>query len=89
MKILIGGAWPYANGPLHIGHIAGLLPGDVLARYHRARGNRVVYVSGSDCHGTPVALRAEREGRSPQGIRDRDHKEFTEVFEGYGFCDDL
>ena len=54
--ILIGGAWPYANGSLHIGHIAALLPGDVLARYHRACGDQVTYVSGSDCHGTPVAI---------------------------------
>ena len=46
--ILIGGAWPYANGTLHIGHIAALLPGDVLARYHRACQDRVYYVSGSE-----------------------------------------
>ncbi len=58
--ILIGGAWPYANGSLHIGHIAALLPGDVLARYHRACGDQVTYVSGSDCHGTPVAIRAKK-----------------------------
>jgi methionyl-tRNA synthetase len=50
-KVLIGGAWPYANGSLHIGHLASLLPGDVLARYHRAIGNDVYYVSGSDCYG--------------------------------------
>lgn len=60
-NILVGGAWPYANGSLHIGHIAGLLPGDVLARYHRAVGDNVVFVSGSDCHGTPVAIRAKQE----------------------------
>lgn len=51
-NILIGGAWPYANGSLHIGHIAALLPADVLARYHRAAGDKVCFVSGSDCHGT-------------------------------------
>ncbi len=45
----------YANGSPHIGHIAALLPGDVLARYYRAKGDRVYFVSGSDCHGTPVA----------------------------------
>ncbi|NMA84671.1 MAG: class I tRNA ligase family protein, partial [Epulopiscium sp.] len=50
MNILIAGAWPYANGSLHIGHIAALLPGDVLARYHRAKGDTVYYVSGSDCY---------------------------------------
>lgn len=48
-NIIVGGAWPYANGSLHIGHIAALLPGDVLARYFRAKGNCVFYVSGSDC----------------------------------------
>ena len=62
-QILIGGAWPYANGSLHIGHIAGLLPGDVLARYHRAIGDKVYFVSGSDCHGTPVAIRAKQENK--------------------------
>lgn len=61
-NIFIGGAWPYANGSLHIGHIAALLPGDVLARYYRAKGDKVLYVSGSDCHGTPIAIRANEEG---------------------------
>ena len=51
--IFIGGAWPYANGSLHVGHLAALLPGDVIARYHRLLGDNVFYVSGSDCHGTP------------------------------------
>lgn len=51
MSIFIGGAWPYANGSLHIGHIAALLPGDILARYYRQKGERVLYVSGSDCNG--------------------------------------
>lgn len=58
MKILIGSAWPYANGSLHIGHVAGLLPADVLARYHRVKGDDVYFVSGTDCHGTPVTIRA-------------------------------
>ena len=87
--ILIGGAWPYANGSLHIGHIAGLLPGDVLARYHRAVGDRVCYVSGSDCHGSPVAIRARQENRSPQEISDFYHREFTECFQGLGFSYDV
>ena len=87
--ILIGGAWPYANGSLHIGHIAGLLPGDVLARYHRACGDNVYFVSGSDCHGTPVAIRAKAEGKSPKEISDFYHEEFTECFERLGFSYDL
>ena len=88
-QILIGGAWPYANGSLHIGHIAGLLPGDVLARYHRAIGDNVYFVSGSDCHGTPVALRAKQENKTPQEISDFYHREFTECFERLGFSYDV
>ena len=87
--ILIGGAWPYANGSLHIGHIAGLLPGDVLARYYRLKGDEVFYVSGSDCHGTPVTIRAKQEGRTPKEISDYYHDEFCYVFEKLGFSYDL
>lgn len=88
-NILVGGAWPYANGSLHIGHIAGLLPGDVLARYHRAVGDNVYFVSGSDCHGTPVAIRAKKEGKTPQEISDFYHEEFKECFEKLGFSYDV
>ena len=88
-NILIGGAWPYANGSLHIGHIAGLLPGDVLARYHRAIGDNVCFVSGSDCHGTPVAVRAKQENRTPQEISDFYHEEFVRCFEKLGFSYDV
>ena len=87
--ILIGGAWVYANGSLHIGHIAGLLPGDVLARYHRAIGDNVYYVSGSDCHGTPVAIRAKQENKTPKEISDFYHQEFVECFEKLGFSYDV
>lgn len=87
--ILIGGAWPYANGSLHIGHLAGLLPGDVLARYHRAAGDEVYYVSGSDCHGTPVAIRAGLEGRTPEEISGRYHEEFSACFQKLGFSYDV
>ena len=62
-NILVAVAWPYANGSLHLGHIAGAyLPADIFARYHRLKGNRVLMVSGSDQHGTPITLRAEQEG---------------------------
>ncbi|MBO4749353.1 MAG: methionine--tRNA ligase, partial [Lachnospiraceae bacterium] len=88
-KILIGGAWPYANGSLHIGHVAGLLPGDLLARYHRALGDEVYFVSGSDCHGTPVAIRAKQEGKTPREVSDHYHAEFTECFEKLGFSYDV
>ena len=85
LKVLIGSAWPYANGSLHIGHIAALLPGDVIARYHRAIGNEVYYVSGSDCHGTPVTIRARQENKSPKEISDFYHNEFVQVFKRLGF----
>ena len=85
MKILIGGAWPYANGSLHIGQLAALLPGDVLARYHRAKGNTVYYVSGSDCYGTPVAIRARQENKTPQEVSEHYHSEFCACFEKLGF----
>lgn len=88
MNIFIGGAWPYANGSLHIGHIAALLPGDVIARYYRARGEKVLYVSGSDCHGTPISIRAKAEGVSPRAIADRYHKEFKYCFNKLNFSYD-
>ena len=74
-RILIGVAWPYANGSLHMGHIAGCyLAADVFARYHRLKGNDVLMVSGSDQHGTPITLRAEQDGVSPQEVVSRYHK---------------
>lgn len=88
-NIIIGGAWPYANGSLHIGHIAALLPGDVLSRYFRAKGNQVFYVSGSDCHGTPITIRAKQENLTPDKISEYYHKEFCEVFKKLGFSYDL
>ncbi|GGG60521.1 methionine--tRNA ligase [Paenibacillus radicis (ex Gao et al. 2016)] len=88
-KVFIGGAWPYANGSLHLGRLASLLPGDVLARYFRAKGEEVLYVSGSDCHGTPVAVQAIQEGVSPGDIADRYHQEFVDCFQQLGFTYDL
>lgn len=88
-NILIGGAWSYANGSLHIGHIAGLLPGDVLARYHRSIGDNVCFVSGSDFHGTPVAIRAKQEKRPSQEISNFYHQEFQECFKKLGFSYDV
>jgi methionyl-tRNA synthetase len=87
-NIFIGGAWPYANGSLHIGHIAALLPGDVLARYYRAKGDKVLYVSGSDCHGTPIAIRAKEEGVEGRDIADRYHEEFKTCFDKLKFSYD-
>ena len=89
MTILIGGAWPYANGSLHLGHIAALLPGDILARYYRQKGERVLYVSGSDCNGTPISIRANQEKTTIKAIADRYHEEFEQVFNKLGFSYDL
>ncbi|ODM27236.1 methionine--tRNA ligase [Clostridium sp. Bc-iso-3] len=89
MNILIGNAWPYANGSLHIGHIAALLPGDILARYFRSKGDRVFLVSGSDCHGTPVAIRARQENKTPEEISDYYHNEFVDCFNRLGFTYNL
>src|SRR4030043_287114 len=89
-RIFIGVAWPYANGPLHLGHIAGAyLPADVFARYHRLKGNKVLMVSGSDQHGTPITLRAEQENKSPQEIVARYHQEFLECWQKLGISWDL
>ena len=88
--IFIGVAWPYANGPLHLGHIAGAyLPADIFARYHRLKGNKVLMVSGSDQHGTPITLRAEQENTSPQEIVSRYHREFLDCWHKMGISWDL
>ncbi len=84
-KIFIGVAWPYANGSLHLGQIAGAyLAPDIFARYHRLRGNRVLMVSGSDQHGTPVTIRAEQEGRTPAEVAARFHEEFVDSWQRLG-----
>lgn len=89
MNVFIGGAWPYANGSLHIGHVAALLPGDILARYFRQKGVDVLYVSGSDCNGTPISIRANQENKSVKTIADKYHSEFTKIFSKLGFTYDL
>lgn len=88
-NILIGGAWPYANNSLHLGHLAGLISGDILARYHRINGDNVLYVSGTDCHGTPITERAKKEGRTPKEIADQYHEEFSKTFKAMDFSYDL
>jgi methionyl-tRNA synthetase len=71
-RILVAVAWPYANGPFHLGHLAGAyLPADLFARYHRLRGDEVLMVSGSDMHGTPILVTAESEGATPEEIATR------------------
>jgi methionyl-tRNA synthetase len=73
-KILVAVAWPYASGPRHLGHVAGPgVPSDVFARYHRLKGNEVLMVSGTDEHGTPVMVSADREGVTPRQLADRNN----------------
>ncbi|MDP6647722.1 MAG: methionine--tRNA ligase [Dehalococcoidales bacterium] len=89
-RIFIGVAWPYANGPLHLGHIAGAyLPADIFVRYHRIKGNEVLMVSGSDMHGTPITLRAEEEGKKPGEVANRYHQQFLESWQKLGIIFDL
>ncbi len=89
-RIFIGVAWPYSNGPLHLGHIAGCyLPADIFARYHRLAGHEVLMVSGSDQHGTPIVVRAEEEGTAPEQVADRYHAEFLDCWKDLGISFDL
>jgi len=83
-------AWPYANGDLHLGHIAGAyLPADIFARFHRLRGNHVLMVSGSDAHGTPVTLQAEAQGIPPRAYFERYHRRFLDDWVRLGISFDL
>ncbi|MCI4352339.1 MAG: methionine--tRNA ligase [Thermoplasmata archaeon] len=89
-RIFIGLGWPYANGPFHIGHLAGAyLPGDIFARFHRLLGDEVLMVSGSDMHGTPTTYAAEKEGVHPQVIAERYHEINKTSFERLGVSFDL
>ncbi|KYK27573.1 methionine--tRNA ligase [Thermoplasmatales archaeon SG8-52-1] len=89
-KIYIGVAWPYANGSLHLGHIAGCyLPADIFARYCRMKGKDVLMVSGSDEHGTPITITAEKEKTTPQAVVDRFNKEHTQNMKDMGISFDL
>ncbi len=88
--ILVAVAWPYASGSRHLGHLAGAyLPADVFARYQRLAGNDVLMVSGSDVHGTPITVRADDEGVTPNDIVDRYHNEFVRQWDELGISWDL
>jgi len=89
-NILIAIAWPYANAEIHVGNITGShLPGDIVARYHRLKGNNVLMISGTDSHGTPVTLAADREGKPVEEVYKKYHDGFIELFKGYGITFDL
>jgi methionyl-tRNA synthetase len=89
-KILVAPAWPYASGHRHLGHVAGFgVPSDVFARYHRLAGNDVLMVSGTDEHGTPVMVAADREGKSVGEVADYYNASFREDFRRLGLSYDL
>lgn len=81
-RIHVGVAWPYANGRLHLGHIAGAyLPADIFARFNRMIGNEVLMVSGSDQHGAPITIRAEKENTTPEAIAQKYHALFVDCWQ--------
>lgn len=82
----ITAALPYTNGPIHIGHLAGVyVPADIYARYLRIMGNDVVYISGSDEHGVPITIKAKKENKTPQEIVDRYHQNIKNSFPNLEF----
>ncbi|MGB9674198.1 MAG: methionine--tRNA ligase, partial [Anaerolineales bacterium] len=88
--ILVAVAWPYANSEIHVGNLTGsYLPADIFTRYHRLKGNRVIMVSGSDSHGTPVTVRADAEGTTPYNVYQKYHHSFIELFQKAGLAYDL
>ncbi len=89
-NILVAVAWPYANSLIHVGNITGsYLPADIFARYQRLKGNRVLMVSGSDSHGTPVTVRADAENTTPLAVYQKYHEGFLELFQKLGITYDL
>ncbi len=89
-SILTAVAWPYANGPRHVGHVAGFgVPSDIFSRYQRMIGNRVLMVSGTDEHGTPIQVQADREGVSARELADRYNRVIAEDLQGLGLSYDL
>ena len=88
--ILTAVAWPYANGPRHIGHVAGFgVPSDVFSRYQRMIGNRVLMVSGTDEHGTPIQVEADRQGRTPREVADENSLIIAKDLQNLGLAYDL
>ena len=89
-RTLVTSALPYANGPVHIGHLAGVyVPADIYVRYLRLKGEDVLFIGGSDEHGVPVTIRAKKEGCTPQDVVDRYHKIISESFRDFGISFDV
>jgi len=89
-RYTVTSALPYANGPIHIGHLAGVyVPADIYARYLRMKGEDVVFIGGSDEHGVPITIKARQEGVDPQQIVDRYHEQIKKSFEDFGISFDV
>ncbi|MEI6651860.1 MAG: class I tRNA ligase family protein, partial [Chlorobiaceae bacterium] len=81
IRTLVTSALPYANGPVHLGHLAGVyLPADMYVRYKRLKGEDIIHIGGSDEHGVPITITAEKEGISPQDVVDRYHRMNQDAF---------
>ena len=89
-RYTVTSALPYANGPLHIGHIAGCyLPADIYVRYLRSKGEDVKFVGGSDEHGVPITIKAKNEGITPQEVVNRYHNLMSDTFKKFGISFDV
>lgn len=89
-KILVAVAWPYVNGDIHVGHLAGyLIPSDIMARFQRLNGSDVLMVSGADCHGTPITIEADKNNKTPAEIVEYYHKKDLELFRKYNLSYNL
>lgn len=89
-RYTITSALPYANGPIHIGHLAGVyVPADIYARYLRSKGESVLFIGGSDEHGVPITIKARKEGITPQQVVDKYHKIIKKSFEDFGISFDI
>ena len=89
-RVLTAVAWPYANGPRHIGHVSGFgVPSDVFSRYRRMVGDQVLMVSGTDEHGTPIQVQADAEGLTPRQLADKYNGVITKDLQGLGLAYDL
>jgi len=89
-RTTITAALPYANGPVHIGHLAGVyVPADIYARYLRLRGENVLLIGGSDEHGVPITIKAKKEGITPQDVVDKFHAIIKKSFEDFGITFDI
>ena len=88
--VLVTAAWPISNAEIHVGNLTGsYLPADIFARYNRLRGRKVLMVSGSDAHGTPITVRADAEGMTPIEVYKQFHNGFLDLFQQLGLTYDL